>query len=168
MLSVEAVGAGLATYLTANLATALAGICADGRNARVPVGAPKKWFVGEWNQYRAYEYPAGFITAASSINRLQGSQGPQLHDSFTHNFYVGIMLEGAGEEDLTLGCYRLAEAGYNLLHDKAIADTTAAGNALSQVQRVDYGPTMARAQNERVFRKDVTLVVVITHHDDFR
>lgn len=125
----------------------------------VGVPAHGSHYIGDWTMYRSLMLPAVFFTVPRS--RFVGGENLDIWD---HALLVSYLLEGVEEDVLTRGCWRMAEAGYDALHDQ---DPGASFSLIMQFKEASYGPTLVRTRGERAFRKDVTLVFNLRHKEQF-
>ncbi len=166
-LHIEQVVDDLKTFLQANLKSQLDTVLAEHSNT-LPMRVPRfdDYFIGEPNRYRAYTAPAIFLATPATIRPGEGGAdewATMLRQE--HRVLIDVLMEAAGEDQLTRMCWRMAQAIDSCLHDQ---DVTPAGITTRSckvlIPKIDYGQ-MFVSKDQRTFRKDIWVELLVRHWD---
>lgn len=167
-LHIEHVIDDLKTYLQANLKASLDTVLAEHSSTlplRVP--RPEDYFIGEQNRYRAYTAPAIFLATPATIRPNEG-QADQWSTTLKqeHRILIDVLVETTtGEEALTRMCWRMAQAIDSCFHLREFVPANTTNRSyMAYIPKIDYGQ-MFVSQDQRVFRKDIWLEVIVRHFD---
>ena len=154
---VEEVADDLILYMRQHFRDQLAAVVSE-TDARIPVGMPTAYYLGEYSRHTVYKLPVVFVVIATSEEGGKGNVS-----QWTHSCQVVFIMEGVEEQQLTRGAYRVGAAMWNTLHDR---DITRAGvtarTATAKCRRLTYGPLLGK---DRIFSKEIFLSITLSHTD---
>lgn len=167
MVNVEAVADDIVDHLRHTVTPELHRV-ASRSGLGIPLAPVKanNFFIGDPMRYRGYTAPVCFV-AIPRTNR-PGEAGAKTYNDVRYQEHPALImwvLEGNDEELLTRACYRYAEMADACLHDQDITRNTSLTRSTKLfVTGINYGPVYMRGK-ERIFRKDVTIELLVKHWD---
>ena len=168
-LHVEAVCDDLRDYLQANLPAQIAFVGAEaptGPSAGISVPQPDQYFLGERDQFRAYEPPSIFIMPQRSVeSRQRDDMSPTLAQ--VHRVCVGALIEGIGAQELTRGAMQMVQAITQAVRDVDVTlGSITTRSTKVKVDSVDYGVNYGTGPIEnKTFRREIWVNLNILHWD---
>ena len=128
---------------------------------------PDSYFLGEPDRYRPFACPALFVNPARTKRPQNHTFNSVLYQE--HAIELVLLVEDVGEDTLTRACLRYAQALDALLNEFTLEPGVITDySCLCHVTDIDYGVTYTKTQLDmRVFRRDVTLGVLVQHWDQF-
>jgi hypothetical protein len=168
-LHVEQVVDDVLSHLRTNYATELATVTSEtGPVPRVSTPRPQDYYIGEPSRFQSYRAPSLFLITNRSGRPGEG-QGREWNSVRyqEHSFLIDIVVEDTDEQRLTRMCWRHAQAVDSVLHDQEVTPKTVSDRTVKVfVVGIDYGVMFTRqATNQRVFRKDIIVELLIKHWD---
>lgn len=167
MLNTEAIAGDILRHLRANFRAQLVDVFARvGAGTALGSVRPESYFIGDPSRFRVYQAPSCFLAIPRTNRPGEAGAGhaPQRYQE--HPALAIWVLEAPGEEELTRLGWRVAEAADACLHDQDVTPgSPEARSTKCFVTGVDYGSTLTRESHQRVFRKGVTLEVLVKHWD---
>ena len=170
-LHIEQVADYIKDFAQTNFAAALGNLYLE-HDAEIQLVPPQpdSYFLGEPDRYRPFACPALFVNPVRTRRpRDVGKGGFNTVLYQEHPFELVLLVEAIGEDILTRMCLRYAQALDALINEFTLEPGVITDySALAHVTDIDYGVTYTKTmQDQRTFRRDVTLALLVQHWDQY-